>query len=165
MAPPSAREGSSGVFEERLPLTVFQVLLAIGWADGRLDDDERDAVLAAAAVEGLDSAQLASLRESAAERVELDSIDVSRLRAHARQYVYAVARWIALLDGELTDREAAALRILGFVLRMPVVHQVEIDTIVREIIDTVPGRDMRAMILSLRDAVRSRLRVEVELAR
>ncbi len=165
VAPPSAREGSSGVFEERLPLTVFQVLLAIGWADGRLDDDERDAVLAAAAVEGLDSAQLASLRESAAERVELDSIDVSRLRAHARQYVYAVARWIALLDGELTDREAAALRILGFVLRMPLVHQVEIDTIVREIIDTVPGRDMRAMILSLRDAVRSRLRVEVELAR
>ncbi len=165
LAPPSAPDPSSAIFDDRLPLTVFQVLLAIGWADGRLDDDERDAVLAAAEVEGLDDAQLAELRASAAERVELDSIDVSRLRAHARQYVYAVARWIALLDGELTEREAAALRILGFVLRMPQQRQIDIDTIVREVIDAVPARDMRAMIHGLREAVRSRLRNEAELAR
>ncbi len=144
---PSVREG-------RLPPDVFLVLLAVGWADGRLDDAERDAVLVAAEAEGLAPHELEGLRRAAVERVELDTIDVTRLRAHERQYVYAVARWIALLDGELTDREAAALRILGFVLRMPQQSQVDIDTMVREVMDAIPERETRAMLLALREAVR-----------
>jgi serine/threonine protein kinase/DNA-binding response OmpR family regulator len=164
-APEPSAPSTSGLFEERLPAAVFLVLLAVGWADGRLDDDERDAVLMAAEVEGLDEAELAKLRAAAVERVELDSIDVSRLRLPARNYVYAVARWIALLDGELSEREAAALRILGFVLRMAQQRQVEIDTLVRGVIDTIPARDTRAMIVALRDAVRSKLRAEPDAPR
>ncbi len=160
VAPIPEPPAANGPGEEHLPIAVFLVLLAVGWADGNLDDAERDAVLTAAEVEGLDEDDLDELRAAASERVELDSIDVSRLRAYARQYAFAIARWIALLDGELSEREAAALRILGFVLRMPQQRQVEIDTLVRETIDTYAARDTRSMIVALREAVRTRLRGE-----
>ncbi len=144
---PSVRDG-------KLPPEVFLMLLAVGWADGQLDDTERDAVLAAAEAEGLNPDDLEGLRRASRERVELDTIDVSRLRNHERQYVYAVARWIAMLDGEITEREAAALRVLGFVLRMTLPVQLDIDEMVRVAMEAIPDRENLAMLQALREGVR-----------
>ena len=148
------------VSEERLPMEVFLTLLAVGWIDGRLDDAERDAVLIAAEAEGLSAAEIHALRAAALERVELDAINVTRMRTHVRQYVYAVARWIALLDGELTEHETAALRILAFSLQLTQQAQVEIDTTVRETMDAFPERETRALLAALREAVRMGFRYD-----
>ena len=141
-------------------MEVFLTLLAVGWIDGRLDDAERDAVLIAAEAEGLSAAEIDALRAAALERVELDAINVTRMRTHVRQYVYAVACWIALLDGELTEHETAALRILAFSLQLTQQAQVEIDTTVRETMDAFPERETRALLAALREAVRMGFRYD-----
>lgn len=143
--------------ESGLPLEVFLLLLAVGWADGRLDEVEREAVFAAAREEGFGPDGLAVLARHAAARVEMADVDVSRLRTRERMYVYAVARWIAELDGELTDRETAMLRVLGFALGMPQRSQAALDAMVRDVLADAPdARSDAATLGALRVAVEQR---------
>jgi len=148
-----------------LPREVFLALLAVGWADGRLDDAERDAVFAAAEEARLEESELRSLREAARSRVELDELHVDRLRTGERAYVYAVARWIALVDGELSEREVAMLRVLAFALQMNSNTQATIEAMVAEVLSdpTVAG-DRRAVLTALRRAVGKRYRTDPPLS-
>ena len=50
--------------ETRLGTDVFVALAAIGWADGQLDADEADAIVRAAADEGLSLEEIAAIEES-----------------------------------------------------------------------------------------------------
>jgi serine/threonine-protein kinase len=143
--------------EGRLPFEVFMALLGVGWADGRLDEAEREVVLLAAREEGLSAHEMDALRLATGARVELADVDVSRLRRHERAYVYAIARWIAVLDGRLTERESAALRVLGFVLTMTQEFQSSVDTLVAEVLaardpDAAPSE----VAMALRRGVRAR---------
>ncbi len=140
-----------------LPKEVFLALLAVGWADGRLDDVERDAVFAAAEEARLGTAEIDFLKAAARSRVELDELHVDRLRTAERAYVYAVARWIALVDGELSEREVAMLRVLAFALQMNANTQVTIEAMVAEVLsDLAVARDRRAVLAALRRLVGNR---------
>ena len=100
----------------RLPVEVFMGFLAAAWADGRLDDLEREAVLEAAASEGLGDEEMERVRQGTLARVELDDLDFSTLNRTDRLYTYAVALWIANLDNKITAREEATLRVLRVTL-------------------------------------------------
>jgi len=50
--------------ETRLGRDVFLALAAVGWADGKLDADEADAIVRTAAEEGLPIEQIAEYRGS-----------------------------------------------------------------------------------------------------
>jgi uncharacterized membrane protein YebE (DUF533 family) len=98
---------------------VFVALAAIGWADGKLDPDEADAIVRAAVDSGLELEEIAAIEEATRERVELGAIDKKGLSKADRLFVYAIACWIARLDGKVTDDESTALAGLAEELEVP----------------------------------------------
>jgi uncharacterized membrane protein YebE (DUF533 family) len=92
---------------------IFLALTAIGWADGTLDEAEAAAITRAAEVHGLDGDDLAAVVEATKVRFPVDRLDCARLAPNERAFVYAVAVWIARLDGRVDESERVALRSLA----------------------------------------------------
>ncbi len=98
---------------------VFIALAAVAWADGTVDPDEADAIVRAAVDVGVELDEIASIEEATRKPVTLSAIDKGALSKESRLFVYAVACWIARLDGKVTDEESAALTQLGEALEIP----------------------------------------------
>jgi uncharacterized membrane protein YebE (DUF533 family) len=98
---------------------VFVALAAIAWADGSLDPDEADAIVRAACDAGLDLDDIAEVEEATRERRDLGKLDQATLSKDDRLFIYAIACWIARLDGKVTDAEGWALSALGERLGVP----------------------------------------------
>src|SRR5580692_7496069 len=92
---------------------VFVALAAVGWADGKLDPDEADAIVRAAVDEGLSLEEIAELEEATRQPVDLGVVDRGSLTKEDRLFVYAIACWIARIDGTVTPEESDALAKLG----------------------------------------------------
>ena len=116
-----------------LPREVFSLLAAVARADGKLDDEEVDAIARAAVDEGLDLAEIEAIEKAIRDGTSIDEVDIQALSARDRLYAYAVASWVSLVDGERTEREDAALFSLAFVLRLTPRGRQEADEIVREL--------------------------------
>ena len=102
----------------RLGRDVYIALAAVGWADGKLDSEEADAIVRAAVDEGLELADIAEIEEATKNPVDIGSVD-QRLSKEDRLYVYGIAAWIAKLDGVVTDGETGALQKLAAALKIP----------------------------------------------
>lgn len=103
----------------RLSRDVFLALCAIGWADGELDREEADGILRAATEAGLDIDALQEIEEATKTSRSLDTLDRSKLTPIERTFVYAMAVWLARLDGHVDIEERIALRKLGDLLGLP----------------------------------------------
>jgi tellurite resistance protein len=139
-----------------LGLDVYIALAAVGWADGELTRAAADAILRTAAEEGLDLESLQKLEQATHERVDMGVVDRMNMSKSDRLFVYAVASWIATLDGEASARTQDALDHLGQALGVPEVPRRRADEIMREVAgdDRRPERfDIRA----LRDTLDERL--------
>jgi uncharacterized membrane protein YebE (DUF533 family) len=126
--------------QHRLGRDVFMALAAVGWADGVLDGEEADAIVRTALEEGLDLDEIAAIEKATRTPLDLAFIDRSQLSKADRLFVYAVASWMVRLDGVVDDRELAALRKLGGLLRIPEAPRDHADAIAREIA-ALPGHD------------------------
>src|SRR6516165_7811064 len=104
---------------EKLNKDVFVALAAVAWADGDLDPDEADAIVRAAVDDGVPLEEIAAIEEATKDPVDLGVVDRTGLSKEDRLFVYAVACWIARLDGRVTDAEAEALSGLGERLGVP----------------------------------------------
>lgn len=103
----------------KLGKDVFVALAAIGWADGKLDGDEADAIVRCALEEGLDLEEIEAIEKATTKPVELGSIDLHELSKADRLFIYAVGTWITRIDGRVADAETAALDELGETLKIP----------------------------------------------
>lgn len=119
--------------EAKLGTDVFLALAAVGWADGKLDGDEADAIVRAALDEGLDLEEIAAIELATKEPVSIQSIDMSKMTKADRLFVYAVASWISRIDGVIADDEQTALEELGAALKIPERPREHADKIVVEI--------------------------------
>jgi uncharacterized membrane protein YebE (DUF533 family) len=119
----AAEAGGSLMSEETVDASwnkdVFVALAAIGWADGTLDPDEADAIVRAAVDLGLELQEIADIEEATRTPIGLKAIDTSELSKDDRLFVYAIACWIARLDGTVTDEESGALAGLAETLEIP----------------------------------------------
>ena len=97
--------------EEKLGRDVFVALAAIGWADGKLDEDEADAIVRTAIEEGLDLDEVAAIEQATKERTDIGAIDIGRMSKADRLFVYAVGAWITRVDG---NARGPAERIVPF---------------------------------------------------
>jgi tellurite resistance protein len=104
---------------EKLNKDVFVALAAVAWADGQLDPDEADAIVRAAVDCGLELDAISEIESATKERIDLGTIDRKGLSKQDRMFVYAVACWIAQLDGSVTDEEQATVSALGEKLGVP----------------------------------------------
>ena len=138
---------------------IFLALAAIAWADGRLDPDEADAIVRAAVEAGLELEAIEEIESATRERIDLGTVDRSGLGKEDRLFVYALACWIANLDGEVTDEESAALSALAERLGVPERPRAHAEAIAREIAELPEGdRPARYDVLRLRETIGERLK-------
>jgi uncharacterized membrane protein YebE (DUF533 family) len=142
----------------KLNRDIFLALAAIAWADGKLDGDEADAIVRAAVEAGLDLPEIESIEAATRERIDLGTVDRSALSKEDRLFVYAVACWIASLDGEVTQDEVLALATLGERLGVPERPRAHAESIAREVATLPEGdRPARYDLLRLRSTIGERL--------
>ncbi len=97
----------------KLPSHAFVALAALGWADGTFKRIESAALIRAAKECGIEGEELAEVERSTKTRVELASFDPGDLGPWDRVITYALASWLATLDGVVSRDESAALAQLG----------------------------------------------------
>jgi uncharacterized membrane protein YebE (DUF533 family) len=138
---------------------VFVALAAIAWADGSLDPDEADGIVRAAADEGLSLDDMAAIDEATKNPVDLGVIDRSGMSKEDRLFVYAVACWIARMDGKVTDAESQALATLGERLGVPERTRVQVEGISRQVAELPEGdRPARYDLAAVKRILADRLR-------
>ncbi len=145
--------------DKRLGTDIFVALAAMGWADGQLDSEEADAIVRAAVDEGLSLEEIAAIEESTKQPVDIGVVDRKGMSKDDRLFVYAVACWIARLDGKVTPAESDALAKLGERLGVPERPRVHAEAIAREIAERPEGdRPARYDLAALRRILGERLR-------
>jgi uncharacterized membrane protein YebE (DUF533 family) len=144
--------------ETRLGRDVFLALAAVGWADGKLDADEADAIVRTAAEEGLPIEQIAEIEAATKKPIDLASFDRSGLTKEDRLFVYAVASWMTRLDGKMTAGELGALEKLGAALGISDAARSQADGIAQDVAFMPQGdRPDRYDLLRLRQILGARL--------
>lgn len=142
----------------RLGRDVYIALAAVGWADGKLEQDEADAIVRAALDEGLELSDIAEIEEATKKPVSIANVD-QKLSKEDRLYVYAIAAWIAKMDGVITAAETGALGKLATDLKIPERPR----EIVMEIVESITtssgdNRPSRYDLPKLRNVIVERLR-------
>ncbi|MBK7582495.1 MAG: TerB family tellurite resistance protein [Myxococcales bacterium] len=139
-----------------LGLDVYIALAAVGWADGELTRQAADAILRTAVEEGLDIESLQRLEEAVKSPVDVGVVDRMNMSKSDRLFVYAVASWIATLDGEASVRTREALTQLATALGVPEPPRQRADEILREIAGE-DNRPDRFDVRTLRETLDARL--------
>jgi uncharacterized membrane protein YebE (DUF533 family) len=142
----------------RLGRDVYVALAAVGWADGKLDQEEADAIVRTALEEGLDLAEIAEIEAATKEPIDLGVIDRKNLSKEDRLFVYAVACWLTRLDGVVTEAESAALAKLGEALKIPEKPRAVVDAIAQEVANRGDDRPDRYDLIALRRTIGDRLK-------
>jgi uncharacterized membrane protein YebE (DUF533 family) len=112
---------------------VFLALAAVAWADGVVDPDEADAIVRAAIDSGLDLDDVAEVEAASKAPVKLSSVNMPNMPKEDRIFIYAVACWIAGLDGEMNEREIETIAELGETLGIPEKLRARAEKMVNEI--------------------------------
>lgn len=135
---------------------VYLALAAVGWADGQLTTAAADAIVRTALSEGLEFEDVAAIEEATKKPIEMGAIDRMNMSKADRLYVYAVAAWIAELDGHVTESEKEALTKLGDALKVPEAPRHHANEIMKEIASQADKPD-RFDLLALRRTLDERL--------
>ncbi len=144
---------------EKLRRDVFVALAAVGWADGKLDADEADAIVRAAVEEGLSLQEIGEIEAATKQKVDVGVVDRAGLSKEDRLFVYAVACWIARMDGQVTPGESDALAQLGERLGIPERPRGAAEAVAREVAEMPEGdRPARYDLAALRRILAERLR-------
>lgn len=146
---------------ERLSRDVFIALAAVGWADGALDGEEADGIVRAALECGLELDDISAIEAATKKRVELGTIDKSKLSTLERTFVYATAVWLARLDGVVDPAERTALHKLGDLLGIPDAIRTQASAAALEIAQLESGdRPDRYDLVRLRERLAVRLSLD-----
>jgi uncharacterized membrane protein YebE (DUF533 family) len=102
-----------------LPKQSFLALVAIGWADKQLQRVEIAGLTRAAKDAGLDGAALSEIEAATKSQTDLSALDFSSLSQWEQVLTYALAAWIAEVDGVVSTSENDMLGELGKKLGLP----------------------------------------------
>lgn len=89
------------------------VLIQMAWADGRLDDREKEGVRGAAQVLNLPADFRARLEQQLAAPGSLDDLNLGKLTTRERAFAFVAAAWMAHVDEVLDPKEQELLSRLG----------------------------------------------------
>jgi len=112
--------GTLGTMSIHLKRESFLAIAAVGWADGRMSREEAAGLVRAAKECGLEGDDLSVVEKAAKEGgATLDGYDPSALSGWERALTYAIASWLARIDGVVDPSERASLKQLGSALDLP----------------------------------------------
>lgn len=126
------------VMARPLPKQCFLALAAVGWADGVLDANEAVGLLKAARDAGLSPSDLAEVESATRQVVTLADIECLQLSRWDCLFTYALAVWMARLDGVVTPEEESTLGRLAIVLDLSFLVQVRVAATVKALAERDP---------------------------
>jgi tellurite resistance protein len=88
---------------------VLKLLVALAWADGRVDEEEIEVVNALLDAYGANDEEAEELRTWAKTRRNLDDVDVSDLTVSDTELALQHAVLLTYIDGEQSDKEVELL--------------------------------------------------------
>lgn len=96
-----------------LPKQSFLALVAIGWVDGQLQRVEVTGLTRAAKESGLGADDMRDIQAATKQQMDLSTLDFAGLSEWDKVMTYALAAWIAEVDGVVSTSESDMLSALG----------------------------------------------------
>ena len=96
-----------------LPKESFLALVAVGWVDKQLQRVEVTGLMRAAKEAGLPVEDIAAIEAATKTPMDLGALDFSKLGQWEQVLTYALAAWIAQVDGVVSTSESDMLAELG----------------------------------------------------
>lgn len=112
---------------------MLAVLLAVAWADGKLLEEEKEGVRAAARVLRLPADVEGRIEALLEKPSTLAEAKVDALSARDGAFAFAAAAWLAAIDGHVDAKESAVLDELARALHMGDAQRWELEALAREV--------------------------------
>ena len=135
----------------------LRLLIAMAWADGRLDDNEKAGVRGAAEVLNLSKDFRDKLDASLAKALPLDQILFENLQARDKSFAYVAAVWMMNADENVDDKEKAMVDKVASTLGFDDATKKELDAIAKDLAKTGKDRKWQDEIVALFKAIPPRL--------
>jgi uncharacterized membrane protein YebE (DUF533 family) len=99
--------------EPQIGRDTMLALCAVAWADGHVNPREAAGIRAAAAQLGIAGEDAKLIDQALSQRMGVEEVETIRMNRLTRLFTYAVASWIAHIDGTLSAEEQSVLGLLG----------------------------------------------------
>ena len=143
------------------------LLITMAWADGRLDDVEKESVLEAASVLNLTKELRDRLDQMLEKPMPVEELLVEGLSPRDRAFAFIAAVWMSGVDSEVDEKEKALLDKAAALLEIDAARRTELTQIARDLEPIQRGKGSWSKeIITLFKAIPQRLEggEEVEVA-
>jgi uncharacterized membrane protein YebE (DUF533 family) len=137
------------------------LLIMMAWADGRLDDKEKEGVRAAAGVLNLTKELRDRLDQLLEKPMTVDELLVESLTPKDRAFAFVAASWMAGVDEEIDPKEQELLDKAAEAFGITGARKVELEQVAKDL-PPVVERSWTQEIVSLFRAIPQRLEGEGE---
>jgi len=139
-------------------IETLALLITMAWADGHLDDQEKEGVRAAASVFNLTKELRERLDHLLDKPIGLDELLVEGLSARDKAFAYVAAAWLAGVDDDVHAKEEELLGKLGGLLGLTDERRNDLARIARDLEPLRKnGKSWAAEIVALFKAIPARL--------
>ncbi|MBX3230545.1 MAG: DUF533 domain-containing protein [Labilithrix sp.] len=114
-------------------LETLALLIAVAWADGRLDEHEKDGVRGAASVFNLSKELRARLDSLLEKPLPVEELLVEGLSARDKAFAYVAASWLSGVDDDVDAKEELLLAKAAALLGISDARRAELDRIARDL--------------------------------
>ncbi len=134
------------------------LLIAMAWADGRLEDQEKEGVRAAASVFNLTRELRDRLDQLLQKPIAVDELLFDELSPRDKAFAYVAAAWLSSVDDEVDSKEEELLRKLGSQLGFTDARRNELAQIARDLEPLrKDGKSWATEVVALFKAIPARL--------
>ncbi len=109
------------------------LLVTMAWADGTLDDKEKEGVRAAASVFNLTKELRERLDQILEKPLPVDEILVESLGEKERSFAYVAAAWMADIDGNVDPKEQETLDRVADLFELSAARKAELTTLAKDL--------------------------------
>ncbi len=111
----------------------LSLLIAMAWADGKLDDREKAGVRAAAEVLNLSKEFRDRLEKSLEKAMPLDQILLDQLSPRDKAFAYVAATWMSGVDDDVDAKEKLVLDMVANRFGFGAERRAELEAIAKEL--------------------------------
>jgi uncharacterized membrane protein YebE (DUF533 family) len=132
------------------------LLITMAWADGKLEDQEKEGVRGAASVFNLTKELRERVEELMQKPIGLDELLFDELSARDKAFAFVAAAWLSAVDNDVHAKEAELLDKLASTLSLTADRRQELEKIAKDL-ESLGKGNWATQIVSLFKAIPSRL--------
>ena len=111
----------------------LSLLITMAWADGRLDEHEKESIRAAADVLNLTKELRQRLDKLLQSPITLDELLLDELTPHDKAFAYVAAAWMSAVDSKVDAKEEQLLGKLALMLGLTKERREDLTTVARDL--------------------------------